>query len=129
MARPRILLTMTVAAAGLLGLAGCGDTSEEESGTAVEDSGDCESNPGETVEVDIPEFAFDPDPVTVELCDSVVWVNTHTQAHTSSGDGGAWNTGNIAPDEQSEPVLFDEAGTRTYICALHPFMTGTVEVS
>jgi len=85
---------------------------------------------GKTVTVDIPEFAFDPDPVSIKVCDSVVWRNSHTQPHTSTGEGAdGWTTGNLAAGEESDPVTFSEAGTRTYICALHPFMTGTVEVS
>lgn len=130
MARPGRLLAATLATAGLFGLAACGDTTDDASGTAPEEAQDCGTDTGETVEVEIPEFAFEPDPVSVEVCDSVVWVNSHTQPHTSTGDGaGTWNTGNIAPGEQSDPILFDEAGERTYICALHPFMTGTVEVA
>jgi plastocyanin len=82
------------------------------------------------VMVQIPEFAFDPSPVRVDVGDSVAWENTHSQPHTSSGNGDqVWDTGSIQPGEASEPVTFDEAGTFTYICGLHPFMEGTVEVA
>jgi plastocyanin len=145
MRRPTTLLTTAaVALIGLTALAGCGDTTgtsdDEAAGSAdtaepSDDMGgmggvDCEANPGETVTVEIPEFVFSPDPVEVSACDSVVWSNTHTQAHTSTGKGDkAWSTGNVAAGEESDAVLFDEAGTYAYICALHPFMEGTVEVS
>jgi plastocyanin len=57
-------------------------------------------------------------------------MNAHDQAHTSTGTGDQdWSTGNIQPGASSEPVTFDDAGTFTYICALHPFMKGEVEVS
>lgn len=129
MARSHRSVAVALAAAGILTSAACGDTGEE-TGAAVAEGTDCGSDPGQTVTVEIPEFAFDPDPVSVDRCDSIVWVNAHTQPHTSTGEGGdAWSTGSIAPGEASDPVRFDEAGTRTYICALHPFMTGTVEVS
>ena len=73
---------------------------------------------------------LDPNPVAVHVCDSIVWKNTHDQPHTATGNGDVtWNTGTIVPDAESEPVLFDQAGELTYICALHPFMKGTVEVS
>jgi plastocyanin len=112
----------------VLALAACGDTSTEDATTDA--AVDCDANPGETVTVDIPEFAFDPTPVEVNACDSVVWENTHDQAHTSTGKGDkAWSTDNLAPGSTSEPVLFGEAGTFTYICALHPFMEGTVDVT
>ena len=80
--------------------------------------------------VEIPEFAFDPNPVEIAVCDSVVWKNVHTQAHTSTGNGDkVWSTNNIAPNAESEPVRFEETGSFAYICALHPFMKGTVEVT
>lgn len=106
-------------------------TTEQSSTTTPADGAtDCATSPGETVTVEIPEFAFAPNPVEVHVCDSIVWKNTHDQPHTATGNGDvAWNTGNIAPGSESEPVLFDQAGELTYICALHPFMKGTVEVS
>jgi plastocyanin len=123
-------LLLTAAAAVLLGLAGlsaCGDTTADDPAAG---GADCASSPGETVTVEIPEFAFSPDPVQVGECDSVVWKNVHDQAHTSTGKGDqAWSTGNIAPGSQSDPVPFEDAGSFAYICALHPFMQGTVEVS
>ncbi len=130
----RILTSSALAVVGLIGLAACGDTTADKPAgeTAGEAAGvvDCAANPGETVTVTIPEFAFDPTPVQVKACDSVVWENAHTQAHTSTGKGDkAWSTDNIAAGESSEPVLFDESGSFAYICALHPFMKGTVEVS
>jgi plastocyanin len=123
---------LTVAAAsavallGLLGLTGCGDTdSSDDAGGAA-----CGADAGTTVTVKIPEFEFSPQPVEIESCDSVVWENAHDQAHTSTGKGDqSWSTGNIAPGSTSEPVRFESPGSFAYICALHPFMEGTVEVS
>ncbi|MDP1820633.1 MAG: hypothetical protein Q8K58_12200 [Acidimicrobiales bacterium] len=146
MIRPSRTLFAALALTGALGLAACGDTGDDEAGSddtaapadtaegttegGSSEAVDCEASPGETVTVDIPEFMFDPDPVTVGVCDSVVWSNSHSQAHTSTGQGDkTWSTGNIQAGEMSEPVLFDAAGELTYICALHPFMKGTVEVS
>lgn len=120
--RPRLLAAALLATTAL-SLAACGDTSEPADDAAG--AADCEA-----VTVEIPEFAFAPDPVEIDACDSVVWSNAHTQPHTSTGEGEqSWNTGNIAPGETSEPVPFDDEGTFTYICALHPFMQGTVEVA
>lgn len=88
------------------------------------------SGEGETVNVEIGDFVFEPESIEIHVGDSVTWENVHTQAHTSTGQGDQdWNTGNVAPGDTSEPVLFDEAGSFTYVCALHPFMEGTVEVS
>jgi plastocyanin len=121
--------TALLAAAALLaalGTAGCGDTTDDAAAEPV----DCAAHPGQTVTVEIGDFVFDPTPVQVEACDSVVWHNGHDQAHTATATGAqAWNTGNLQPDATSEPVAFPAAGDFTYMCALHPFMKASVEVS
>lgn len=120
-------------------VAACGGDSEtpDASGAATTapgataKGGVCEPGSGSTVTVEIPEFTFDPTPVKVDRCDSVVWKNTHNQAHTSSGDGAMkWSTGSIAPGSAApEAIQFSDPGTFTYICALHPFMKGEVTVA
>lgn len=140
---PRSLVA-AVALVGLVGLGACSDddddaapadttmadsTTSTEGGPAGE-AVDCAGTPGGTVTVEIPDFEFAPDPVQVDACDALVWSNTHDQAHTSTGNGDfSWSTGNIAAGSEGEPIVFDAAGEFTYMCALHPFMKGTVEVS
>lgn len=123
-----------LALVGALGLAACGDSSDDaapktDPSTAAEQK-DCATTPGTTVTVEIGTFVFDPTPVEVAACDQVVWHNGHDQDHTSSGNGAqTWNTQGIAPGATSAPVTFASAGSFTYICAFHPTMQGTVEVS
>jgi plastocyanin len=137
--RTRTALIGTLLLAGVL--AGCGDDEPETAAVADDPSTETTAAPademggpaaaeGDTVTVEIGDFQYDPTPVEVTVGQSVVWENVHTQAHTSTGTGDQrWDTQNIAPGESSEPVVFEDAGTYTYICALHPFMEGTVEVS
>ena len=132
MRHPLEVLTAGTAVAVLIGISGCGDTTPD--GAAAADEGaeaiDCGTNPGKTVTVSIGDFVFDPTPVEVETCDSVVWTNDHDQPHTSTGNGDqAWSSGNLQPGASSDPVLFEAAGELAYICALHPFMEGTVTVA
>ena len=120
-------------------LAGCGDDEQEAAAVPDDPSTETTAAPaddtmapaeGDTVTVEIGDFQFDPTPVEISVGQSVVWENTHTQAHTSTGTGDQhWDTQNVAPGESSDAVLFEDPGTFTYICALHPFMEGTVEVS
>lgn len=126
------------------GLAACSDDSEDSGGDAAptsEAGSDTTAAPaegtdgeapadGEAVTVEIGDFVYDPTPVEITAGQSIVWENVHNQAHTATGQGDQdFDTANIAPGESSDPVVFDEAGSFTYICALHPFMEGTVEVS
>jgi plastocyanin len=122
------------------GLAACGDDSSDsaeapaegtETTTAPADGGEMGAPAdGETVTVEIGDFVYEPTPIEISVGQSVMWINVHNQAHTATGNGDQrWDTGNLAPDATSEPVLFEEPGSFAYICALHPFMEGTVEVS
>lgn len=145
MISPTRSLLAGIALAGLVGLGSCSDEKGNDaapSDTTAEDSGatterstggvavDCEASPGGTVTVEIPGFEFNPDPVEVNACDEVVWSNTHTQAHTSTGNGDfSWSTDNISAGSEGDPVVFDTTGKFTYMCALHPFMMGTVQVA
>ena len=124
MPRLRILLAILV---GVLALGACGDDSAT---PAAGGPVDCGAVPGEEVVVTIGDFTFEPTPVEIEACDSVVWTNTHDQPHTSTGTGEQdWSTGNLQSGDDGKPVRFETAGSFTYICALHPFMKGTVEVA
>lgn len=70
-------------------------------------------------------FAYSPDPVTVNVGDSVTWTNDDAQAHTATGNG--WNTGDLGNGE-SASITFQAAGTFEYMCGIHPAMRGTVVV-
>lgn len=79
-------------------------------------------------DVTISGFAFGPASVNVNVGDTVTWTNQDGVTHTATAAGGAFNTGPIANGE-SATVTFDQAGTFTYHCSIHPSMTGTVVVA
>ena len=72
--------------------------------------------------------AFVPNPVTVKVGDSIMWVNNDSIAHTSTANNGtAFDSGTIAPGGSFKTTL-TTAGTFAYHCAFHPGMVGTVTV-
>lgn len=80
--------------------------------------------------VTIRNFAFAPATLKVTVGTTVTWTNRDTDAHTvTSQQGGGplrsapLNTG------QSYEYTFTKAGTYPYLCTIHPFMTGAVEVT
>jgi len=77
----------------------------------------------------IRDFTFDLATVHVKAGNKVAWVNCEATAtpHTSTSDGGAWDSGTLTPD-QSFSRSFPTVGTFPYHCAIHPSMKATVIV-
>ena len=80
-------------------------------------------------EIDIKNFAFEPQTLTVAAGTAVTWVNQDEEPHNivdlakphvfrSPGiDGGEKYT-----------FVFDKPGTYEYVCSVHPHMHGTIVV-
>lgn len=86
-----------------------------------------EADEVQTETVEIEDFAFSPDELTIQVGDSVTFTNKDDVAHTASGDNSEFNTGTLAAGA-SETITFTTAGTFNYFCAFHPSMTGTITV-
>ena len=56
----------------------------------------------------------------------VTWMNIDDTEHTSTSDTGLWDSGVIGVGH-SYTVIFNQTGTFTYHCNIHP-MTGTIVV-
>lgn len=139
------------AAIGLLALvvAGCGGGDDDgDSGTATvteteggtteaeneagDDSGGANASApsGDAVrsaKVEIVDFAYEPDPITIEEGGKVIWQNEDSAPHTATADDGSFDTGTLEEGKLGSES-FKEAGTYQYICSIHPDMHGTVEV-
>jgi len=72
--------------------------------------------------------AYSPNPDTVSVGQTVSWRNTRSVSHTSTANGGAWDTGLIAPNATSAPIAMNAAGSFGYHCTVHPTMVGTLVV-
>lgn len=105
------------------GLAG-GGMADGSAGTPAAASEDA----AKAVAVDIEDFAYDPDPVTVPVGGTVTWTNQDRASHTATGrDRDVLDSGQLRQGESFDQT-FDEAGTFEYRCAFHPNMKGTIEV-
>lgn len=83
---------------------------------------------GETA-VSISGFAFNPKTVTIEKGSSVRWTNNESVGHDVVGDDASLGFRSpIMPQGDSYLFTFNEAGTFTYYCGVHPSMKGTVVV-
>jgi plastocyanin len=75
-------------------------------------------------------FAFSPAALTVKAGTTVTWTNKDADAHTvtSQGSGGSLRSKAMATGETFS-YTFTTAGTFSYLCTIHPFMTATVTVT
>lgn len=126
-----------VLALSLLALAACGDggtTSPLTDGTPAEQTVEPTAAAGGTDTVDIDDFRFAPDTVTVPVGTEVTWTNRDATAHTvTAGSEDEPRTEDfdldVAAQGDTVSTTFDGPGTYDYFCELHPFMEGTVEVT
>jgi plastocyanin len=83
--------------------------------------------PSGDTSVAISGFAFDPGTVEVEAGTKVTWSNDDPAPHTVTAEDGDFDS-DILDGGQSFSFTFDEPGTYTYLCNVHPDMKGTVKV-
>ncbi len=98
-------------------------TTEESGGNAPAPSGDAVRS----AKVEIEDFAYDPDPVTIAAGGKVTWINRDSAPHTATAEDGSFDTGTLE-EGKLKSETFKEPGTYAYICSIHPQMHGTVEV-
>ena len=77
--------------------------------------------------VGIENFNYVPADLTVQAGTTVVWTNHDDVEHTVTASDNTFSSPSIATDAQFSHT-FTEAGTYTYFCAIHPFMTAKVIV-
>jgi plastocyanin len=132
--KPRLLLAPVLIALSLV-LADCGSSDDSSTETEATTDTTTESNSapapsGEaqrSEKVEIVEFTYGPDPVTVQAGGKVIWLNEDTAPHTATADDGSFDTGTLERGKLKSET-FKQAGTYPYFCEIHPTMHGTVEV-
>ncbi len=77
--------------------------------------------------VTIKDFEFGPATVTVTVGGTVTWTNNGPSTHTVTADDGSFNSGDLTVGKTFSQT-FNTAGTFSYHCSIHPFMTATVVV-
>jgi plastocyanin len=99
-----------------------GDTTAGADATAQDEPSD------EQTEVAMVDTSFDPADMAVTVGATIVWTNEDAVEHTTTADDGTWDSGLVAPGESFD-FTFDEPGTYTYLCEIHPsIMQGTITV-
>jgi|ERR1035437_9566531 plastocyanin len=79
-------------------------------------------------EVFIQGMAFSPVTLTVTTGTAVKWTNKDGVNHTVTSDNALFDSGNIATNG-TYSYTFNNAGTFTYHCSIHPTMKATIIVN
>ncbi len=81
----------------------------------------------QTMQITITNYSFQPATLAIPVGTTVTWINQDSVSHTSTSDTGPWDSGTLAHG-QSFSFTFNQPGTFTYRCVIHPFMKGTIDV-
>ena len=97
---------------------------------SAEESDGTKQSDAKPTSVDMKSISYDPKSVEVPVGSSVVWTNKAFTNHTAtSDDGQTFDTGEIKPNESSNPVKFDKEGEFNCHCKIHgKTMSGVVVV-
>jgi plastocyanin len=79
-------------------------------------------------EVWIQSMAFTPASITVTAGTTITWTNNDPVTHDVTSTTSQFNSGAMGPGATFS-FKFSTAGTYSYICSIHPNMTGTVVVN
>jgi plastocyanin len=81
-----------------------------------------------TSEVNIENFTFSPDMLTVPVGTVVTWVNRDDIPHTVTSDDKTTFASSLLDTGDDFTHQFNDAGTFAYFCSVHPMMTAKVVV-
>jgi plastocyanin len=96
--------------------------------STVPQTGQDSSQEPNRYEVEIEDFSYNPQTLTVKVGDMVTWKNRDSVGHTVTSDDGITLDSELLNRDEEFSYVFSEAGTYSYYCAPHPRMKGTIVV-
>ena len=121
----RVALSAAMVAVVALGGCGGGGGTSKENGASKPPSGPLSGD----APVRIVNFEFKPQKMVVRPGTKVTWTNDDTSIHDVK-DTSPLNTPVSHEMSKGETfsITYNEPGTYPYVCGIHPYMTGSVEV-
>jgi plastocyanin len=83
--------------------------------------------PAVAAEVEIDQFAFVPQRITVKAGTTVTWINDDDTPHSVASSSKLFKSKALDTEDKFS-FTFTTPGTYAYFCSLHPHMTGVVVV-
>jgi plastocyanin len=78
--------------------------------------------------IEIKDFAFNPQTITVKSGEKITWINRDEEPHTIVSVEKQFKKSSALDTDQEFTITAGAPGTYTYYCSVHPKMTGTIVV-
>ena len=78
--------------------------------------------------IEIKDFAFNPQTITVKSGEKITWINRDEEPHTVVSVEKQFKKSSALDTDQEFTITASAPGTYTYFCSVHPKMTGTIVV-
>ena len=78
--------------------------------------------------IEIKDFAFNPQILTVKSGEKITWTNRDEEPHTVVSVEKQFKKSTALDTDQEFTITAGVPGTYTYFCSVHPKMTGTIVV-
>jgi plastocyanin len=97
-------------------------------GGGSEQGASSEACPDGSVVIRMADIKFDPEDATAAVGQEVCWINEDTIDHNAVDEEGGAFRSELFGKGQTFTTTVEEAGTISYVCTIHPGMTGTLTV-
>jgi plastocyanin len=78
--------------------------------------------------IEIKDFAFNPQTLTVKSGEKVTWINRDEEPHTIVSVEKQFKKSTALDTDQEFTITAGAPGTYNYFCSVHPKMTGTIVI-
>jgi plastocyanin len=78
--------------------------------------------------IEIKDFAFNPQKITVKSGEKITWINRDEEPHTVVSVGKKFQKSSGLDTDQEFSITAGAPGTYEYFCSVHPKMTGIIVV-
>jgi len=78
--------------------------------------------------IEIKDFMFNPQTLTVRVGEKITWINRDDEPHTVVSVGKKFQKSSALDSDQEFTITAGAPGTYEYFCSVHPKMTGTIVV-
>jgi plastocyanin len=90
---------------------------------------DASTGNAKETKIEIKDFAFNPQTITVKSGEKITWINRDEEPHTVVSVGKKFQRSSGLDTDQQFSIIAGAPGTYEYFCSVHPKMTGTIVVT